>query len=432
MRSQTIRRALGSVLLASTLGGLLAACAAPPAPPAATGPVEGLLTKGGLVAVSGVVVRAQGKTTLTDADGRFVLEGITVPYDLSLSQTSGDGGLHVLEGLTDRTPVIDPLALPTPIGPGTTVDVSGALSGGAGAWPLPAGRRVVVCIAGLDAFVFGCDDVTFGQATYALTANLIDASASEVRLHALRMTIDGDGRPTGYEGYGSVAVAVEAGVPSVVPIVLGAAPPVGDLEVAFDVPGGAALAGAAVVLRFGDGGGLPLFEGDVAGTDLSLPVPVLPEIRYGVFAGVDAVGGSSARWAIVDGLDGGTVSFEVPAQLVAPAADATGVTTATPFDVVVASPRARTFLWSSAGGPDVALTTTRTSVTLPDPTAVGIPWPAGAAYTWHVMGYEAASVDAAASALDLQILYLSVYLGADVLDTGAFATTVSRNLTLAP
>ena len=428
MRTSMPIRALGFVILSLSLAWLVAACASPTAP---TGSVEGQVTKAGVLSVSGVVVRAQGKTTLTDANGRFTLEGIAVPYDLSLSQTSGDGWLHVLEGLTDRTPVIDPLGYAAFVGTPNTSDVSGALSAG-GAWPLPAGRKVVVCVSGEDDVVIGCDTVTPGASSYALTATLLTSASSDVRVHALRIVVDVDGRPTGYEGYGSAAATLVAGVPAAVPIALDVVPPVHDLVATFDVPGGATLDGAYVFLRIGAATSLPLFEG-VVGDALTLPVPVLDDARYVVLASVTAAGGDALGWSVADGFDAGTLALAVPPQLLEPAPGATGVTTATAFEVAVAAPSARTFRWRSAPGPDIALTTTRASVTLPDPAAAGFAWPAGVVYQWDVFAYDAATVDGAASTLDRQLLvFLAIFGGVDLPDVGTYATTVARDLTLAP
>lgn len=430
MRTQTAVRALGLGSLCVPMLLVLAACAAP-VPPAPTGSVDGLVTEAGLFGVAGVVVRAQGRTTITDGDGRFTLEGIAVPYDLSLSQTSGDGWLHVIEGMTDRAPIVDPIGTSALAGPTSTVDVTGALSG-AGAWPLPAGRKVVVCVEGLDALVVGCDTVSPGGSNYALTAPLLFASESAARLHALRFVTDADGRPTAYEGYGVADVALEAGVPSVVPLNLGVVPAVDDLEVAFDVPGGSSLAFVLVTVAFGDQGSLPLYQGAVGGSTLTMPVPTLPGARYAVFAGATAAGGGSTAWSVGEDLDVGPIAFGVPPQLLQPVAGAVDVTQAAAFEAVVPGSGPRTFRWTTGAGPDVALTTTRSSVALPDPVAAGLPWPSGAAYTWSVRTHDAATVDGAAANLDTTALSLAIFLGLDLPASGTFAESDTRALTFAP
>lgn len=433
MRTQTPVRTTGLVSLGLSIVWFVAACAAPPPSetPTPTGPVDGLVRQGGLFPIAGVIVRAQGQTTLTDADGRFTLEDVAVPYDLSLSQTSGDGWLHVLEGLTDRTPVLDPMGASGFAGGPNAADVSGTLSGG-GLWPLPAGRRAVVCVEGIDALVFGCDTLAFGDDTYDLTANMLGTSSGAVRIHGLRIVLDGGGRPIGYEGYGFADASLEAGVPSVVPLNLGVVPAVGDLEVAFDVPGGMAATGALVILRLGDGGSLMVYEGAVVGDALTVAVPLLPGSRYGVFAGVTDGSGTTIRWSVVDDLDGGTLDFAVPPQLTAPVAAATGVTSETAFEAIVAGSVPRTFRWTSVGGPSLALTTTRSSVALPDLASAGFAWPAGAEYTWNVTAYDAPTVDAAAVALDPSLVTLAIFVGLDVPDEGSFANADVRTVTLAP
>ena len=72
-------------------------------------------------------------------------------------------------------------------------------------------------------------------------------------------------------------------------------------------------------------------------------------------------------------------------------------------------------------------------MTLPDPAAAGFAWPAGVVYQWNVLAYDAATVDGAAFALDRQLLvFLAIFGGVDLPDVGTYATTVARDLTLAP
>ena len=407
----------------------LAACAAP-TPPAPTGSVDGIVTEGSLFGVAGVVVRAQGRTTITDGEGRFTLEGIAVPYDLSLSQTSGDGWLHVIEGLTDRAPVVDPFGASSFGTPPPAVDVTGALTGG-GAWPLPAGREVIVCVEGLGVLVVGCDMVSTGS-SYALTASFLFATEGAVRLHALRIVRDADGRPTGYEGYGVADAMLEAGVPIAIPLNLGVVPAVDDLEVAFDLPGGSSLGLVLVSLRLGNQGSLPLYQSATGGSTLTMPVPTLPGARYAVFASAAAGGGSSTSWSVAEGLDVGPIAFGVPSQLVQPAGGAVDVAVGTAFEAIVPGSGPRTFRWTTGAGPDFSLTTTRASVTLPDPVAAGFAWPAGTAYDWSVRTHDAATVDDAAASLDSSALSLAIFFGFDLPASGGLTESATRAVTFGP
>jgi len=57
-----------------------------------------------------------------------------------------------------------------------------------------------------------------------------------------------------------------------------------------------------------------------------------------------------------------------------------------------------TFQWApETTGVRFAVTTRRTSVTLPDPGLVGFAWPGGAEYKWLVYAQGTASIDIAAS-----------------------------------
>jgi hypothetical protein len=85
----------------------------------------------------------------------------------------------------------------------------------------------------------------------------------------------------------------------------------------------------------------------------------------------------------------------------------------------------------------IALTTTRTTVTIPDPTIGGYPVPAGAAYTWRVLGHGDADADAAAAGGYADYFTLLVALltggGPGVDGDRTFALTGdARGLTFAP
>ncbi|MDF1524022.1 MAG: hypothetical protein P1P87_14555 [Trueperaceae bacterium] len=65
-------------------------------------------------ALPNVGVSSQGRAATSAADGSFRLEGLAVPYDLTLASAAGVGGMHVYEGLT--TPTGCPSPGPSPWG----------------------------------------------------------------------------------------------------------------------------------------------------------------------------------------------------------------------------------------------------------------------------------------------------------------------------
>jgi hypothetical protein len=132
------------------------------------------------------------------------------------------------------------------------------------------------------------------------------------------------------------------------------------------------------------------------GAAFDVLMPELPGMTYDVVA-VASAGGTSSSLAWLRGADrdAGTLSVPTPPVLVAPAPGATNVDFATSF-AVADSAGVRTFLWyPTVGGPQVALTTARSSVTIPDPARVGLPFAAGAAGEWTVFGLGVDDVDGA-------------------------------------
>jgi hypothetical protein len=79
----------------------------------------------------------------------------------------------------------------------------------------------------------------------------------------------------------------------------------------------------------------------------------------------------------------------------APAADAPGVTTATPFTVLADAAVARQFHWVptiTGSAPSVTLTTASTTAYLPDVAALGMSLVVGNNYFWDVRSIDAADL----------------------------------------
>lgn len=357
---------------------------------AVQGHVLGLLQQ----PVIGAAVASQGETTFTNANGAFIIEGLSVPYDVVVSSTDGDGAVHVFEGLAAPMPVLRPfftaVGFPSP-GQGTTID--GSILGGA----LGAGEVVVVCVEGLAVAVYGCDNLAAGDSLYSISAGWFAGSAASVRLHALHFQVDADDLPTAYLGYETTTLNLVDGVGTLFDLDFDPVP-ADTLTGTASVPLAATSSGALVLARFGPNLSVPLAQLDGIGATFEAHVPVLPGLSYDVlvFAGL-APGGAVYTWKHDVGLDAGALAVALPAQPLAPADAAIGVDLTTPFSSTAIG-GARTYVWlPDAAGPVLARTTTRTSVTVTDPALGGILFPAGAAYSWTVLGHGNDGVDVAAA-----------------------------------
>jgi len=415
---------------------VLAACGGPPAEPTVTvhGRVEAVLG----LPLAGVVVRSQGKTTTTGADGRFTLAGLASSYTVSLSFDAPEPWMHVFESLTVTEPVLVPYVgyfLPSmPVTAYQRTQVYGPLPG-----VVPPGRKAVVCVEGLASDVYGCDTVPAGGDAYALDAYWALPGEAEVRLHALLIQVDVDGRPIAYESYGTVDLTLTAGVDAVQAPPGGPALPATSLQGTVVAAGGGTLVGAFVTVRVGPRLALRVYAGAPAGGVLDLVVPAFAADDCGVFALAAFASGTSFAWQVRDAADGFGLVVPAPGQLLAPQDGATDVTTETVFGAVGGPGGARTFRWypdAGQSGPQVALSTASGNVAIPDPAAVGLPLPAAGAYRWSVIGTAAVDADGLADPRYGEFMgYFSFATeggGPGFSADGTYALTNARSITFLP
>lgn len=426
MRPGSSRRNV-RLVLAFVLAVAAASCS-PAAPPTIT--VAGRVADLGFLPTAGIVVRAQGRTTVTDGDGRFTLTGITRPYDLTLAETGANAWVHVYEGLVSEAPRLDPQRTVS-FGGFSEAGVIGVLAGG----PLPADRRTLVCAEGRDAVAFGCDVVEVGQDAYALDARWLRPGPAVVRLHALRSVIGPDGLPTGYEGYGYVQPTLNDGDAANAPIALGPAPATVTAEVELDLPSGVAAAGAFVVARIDDRAAVRLAGPVLATSSFSLPVPDLGPAEVTALASAVTSTTNSFAWAQGPADALAPLAVGIAPQMLLPADGAVGVDAATTFGVAAPENETITFVWKVSGGPTLARTTRRTEVTVPDGTDLGVTVPGGAALQWNAWGHGPVTVEAAGAYMNMVALELLVVGGLhiDLPERGAIARSPSdRTVTWAP
>jgi len=352
------------------------------------GRVEGALSR----PFVGATVTSQGRTAFTDAAGAFILGGLAVPYDLTVSSALGGGWLHVYEGMTSPTPTFRPTfaGLDTPL-PTHAATVTASIVGGA----LGTNEVARVCVEGVAVPVYGCSTVITGASGFSIAAKWFDGTLATVRLHAFRAGVNNIGRVDAYLGYATALVDIVDGGVALADLDFD---PVGaaTLRVATGYPATLSDAGLFALARFGPHLGMPLFNPSVAGGDVEVLVPVLPGLTYDVVL-VAADPDPVIAWKRAVGLDAGDLVVSAPAKLDAPGAGAIDVDLDTPFATTPTN-GAVTYLWGPVtAGPFIALTTTRSPATVPDPTRVGLTYPAGLAYSWSILGHGDGDVDEAAA-----------------------------------
>jgi hypothetical protein len=380
-------------------------------------------------------VSSQGGAASSGADGSFRLDGLSLPYDLTLASDAGTGGMHVYEGLTTPTPVVVPQFSADP-GPGTptrTANLDGSILGGAA---VALDHVAVVCVEGQDFAVRGCDRLFSGDTHYALAATWLGTPVeAAVRVHALYFERDTNGLPVAYRGYGSVDGVLSDGVPLTFDIALQPVPTT-RLQGSVALPAGMTLVTLQGYARFGPNLTLMVFLTPFVGSPFDVLMPALPGMTYDVVAVATAGGTSSSlAWLRGAGHDAGTLSVPIPPSLVTPAPGATNVDFATPF-AATDTGGVRTFVWNpTVGGPKVALTTARSSVTIPDPARVGLPFAAGASGEWTVFGLGVDDVDGAGTR-DLLAYYALMAAptagGPGVDGDGSHTTSATQGFQFAP
>ncbi len=354
-----------------------------------TGHVEAALAR----PLIGATVASQGETAFTDGTGAFTLTGLSVPYDVSVSSAGGGGGLHVFEGMTSPTPLLRPTfaSLDPPV-MGFATTISGTLIDGA----VGVDEAAIVCIEGLAVAVYGCDILLESETGFSIAAEWFDGAIAATRLHALHFEIDADSLPVAYLGYETIELNLSDGVAALADLDFD---PVDAATLSGTTAHPASLPDTALIVhaRFGPNLSMPLIQSMDPADDFALLVPDLPGIGYDLLFLADGPDDVVYTWKRDVGLVAGDLAVNAPAQPVAPADGELGVDLTTSFETT-STGGARTYLWvPDVDGPLVALTTTRTAVTIPDPAIGGFAFPAGLGYAWAILGHGDGDVDEAAA-----------------------------------
>jgi hypothetical protein len=383
----------------------------------------------------GVLVHVSGRPapTVTDADGAFVIDDVAVPYTLTVASTGARPWAHAFEGMTSLTPVVAPLA--TDIGVVAETTVRGTVFGGG---PLPAGGLVVVCLEGRDFDVFGCAAVAAGGTHYDLSgAWFRPVAAAPARVHALWIGVGPDGQATSYPGYRAVDVTLSAAGS----LDLDLLPELRDLAAtsvqgAIGAVGGGVPQVSVVGVRLGDRLTMPVYRHLAGGVALDLALPEIGPGAYWASTVADFGTGRSYRWREFLAGDDLDLMAGPPPQLLAPAAGAVGVTSATVFRAQGGPSGARTFHWdpwAATGGPEAWLTTMSGEARMPDLTPFGLAFVPGGNYDWSVIASAGGVADALPTLLGTPVpIPMFGFGGPAFAGDGTVAVTSSRKFTLAP
>lgn len=432
LRRRPPRPVVRAVVLGCVAAALVA-CGAEPTPPIT---VQGRVAfvSGFDVPLAGVLVHVQGTTTTTDADGRFTVTDVSVPYTVILGSGGTQPWVHAYEGLATPTPTLSPHAViyalmsPTSFHRAT---IEGTLLN-----PLIPGRRIELCAVGRAGVqAYGCDTIDPGDQDYEVDVVWREAGPVTVRLFAIQYQVDTEDRPTAVLSNGWVDRVVTDGATLTQAVPSGAAPAADWLEGAIQA-GGGIVAGAFVRVLIEGAYVLPLYTGSLAGGVLDFRAPFFadPELMVATYAAFPATGGMTFAWQAVDPTRPFTVAVPAPPQLLQPADGAAGVGPDTLFRVLGGPAGARTFSWApeqGQTGPVVTLTTMQNQARLPDVAAVGQSVPAGGQYVWSAAVVTAPDLASAAAfpASGIELFFAS---GIGLEGTGAVALSDQRAFEFAP
>jgi hypothetical protein len=329
----------------------------------------------------------------SDATGAFSIDNVTPPYDVTVSNTTANWA-HVFVGLTSTSPTLFPYGAVA----GTTLPASSATMNGTitTGTTIDSTHPVEVCVEGLSEVVVGCQTLTSSN-TYSITANWASTANVSVKVHALQMVLPSAGAmPSGYAGY-----AAYTGSTTMVPgstysqnVTLGAAPSTAALSGTITAPSGLASGGVLVFLRLTSRFTIPIGNVSLAGTSTaySATVPAMSGASYQLVALGSATGIMSGKWQTSVAAGSGRDLTLAAAPTVASPPSSAGPGDTFSVGNTGGAPLTVVFFPATAGaGPVLAVTTSGTSVTMPNT----LPVASSTVYHWGAIVNPGESLDQA-------------------------------------
>lgn len=379
---------------------------------------------------AGVKVGIIGKGSQTSgAGGLFMFTDVTPPYDLYTFETFSCGSnntptVYYFDDLTLATPVVT-AAAPCNItfalcgflgNPCPSAAVSGTKSGAGNnsdpvVWVWTGG--------GFNGAVLN------SNGTYSGNAGWTSGSTSTGFLHALQLTRKANGAPNTFLGYSrSASTTLTNGQAATINLNFTTVNSVATVTGTVTSPAGYPDPRVQLVQQFGTSQ-KPLWDTMTTAIDAAFPTGL-------------ALAGDTSLFVQSTGPNGGnsyftqpltattTVTFAMPeaAEVSMPAANATGVTTATPFEWTAPANVVSDVWINSNNSASFHIFTTNKQTTIP--VIPELPLPSAKSFTWQIYGYGPnASINDAAGPNELEQAFSADFSGA----AHAFTVSQSRSFT---
>ena len=382
---------------------------------------------------AGIKVGLIGKTTQTSgAGGVFTFTDVTPPYDLytlenftcSVSNVNTPT-VYYFDDLTIANPVVtaaSPCNASILAGlcgffgnPCPTAPVSGTKSG--------AGNNT-------DPVVWAWSDGSFNNpvlnsnGTYSGTALWTTGTTSQGYLHALQLTRKTNGAPNTFLGYArSAQTTLTKDTAATINLNATTVNSVATVTGTLTAPSGYPDPHVQLMQQFGNAV-RPLWDTTTTAIDAAFPTNLALAGNTSLFASSALNGGTSYFTQSLTATT--TTNFTMPEAAVAnmPAVNATGVTTATPFDWTAPSNVVTEVYINSNNSAAYRVFTTAKQMTIPVIPELALP--GGKTFSWTIYGYgPASSVNDAAGANELVQFFSADFSG----PAHAFTIGASRSFT---
>lgn len=335
--------------------------------------------------VAGVTVALAGGSAVTsDNSGHFTFANVAPPYDV---YTIFNNTVIYYQGLTRPDPTVDAALLN-----GVLVPPSGTITGTLKGAGVNTANPVIIAwsVGGLTTKFSTGSSYSFSGSSYGTT--------QKGTLYGLQWTTNASKEPISYPAYGTANATITAGATTTVNL-SASAPSTATVSGIITGPTGYNAPIFTLTQKFG-GTSRALWQGSVS--TINAKIPVISAGTTTLYALAKNAGGALSELDFPALNSNTDVTFSMPtaAVLSAPANNASGVSTTTPFQW---APPTKTVneLVVSTNGAAYEIITTKSKITIPD--VPQLPLPSGKSFAWHVENYgPLTSTDDTAGAIDLR------------------------------
>ena len=344
----------------------------------------------GVAPAPGLLIAIGGKTTRSDASGRFSIPDVAVPYDLIEVDPTGFGTGAVYQGLTRPDPTIAAFGTRLPL---RTATVHGRMSGGE-AIQDPGVSTVVGWGSPQSGPVTGA-----GQDPYALEVDWTGPDAITGAVHALQWRTDSQGVTT-FTAHGArqgvqIANGSDAGADlALAPVTTSS------IGGTWSFPADYHLYSLHLGVAFADGALIEVPAGYAS--PFTFPFPEIADSSAKLEVRAQGPHGSLSD-VILSHIRPGTsdlnLQLRAAQDLLSPDDGAGGVDTTTEFSWTPTDGGVTLFyVYGASNGPEYLVFTAGTKARLPDLSGYGVALPPGVHLLWNAIAFgPAAGVDALAT-----------------------------------